>query len=347
MRTSPNHRDAVGENSRPAGITRPKSIAALPLQLPGAGSTCYPSRQNNPTGGMSEMAHFESIPAGFPCWLELETTDQAAAKNFYTSLFGWSVADYPMEPGVFYSMFSLGNRNVAAAYQLSPEMKAEGVRPHWAIYFAVDSADETTARARSLGAAVIMEPMDVMDVGRMTGGLFPQGRYFGNGVGVGFDAVVGFEALKLKWLTGFPSYIVATLKTVFLYFDAPLVRVDYDDKTLKLPALMVSTMNGRRLGGGFFMAPEGKPDDGLFDICIARQVGRARVFTLVPHFMKGTQATQPEITMLQARRVVITAERGVLPAHIDGETASLEGKQITLELLPRQMEFLTPYGATA
>ncbi len=187
----------------------------------------------------------------------------------------------------------------------------------------------------------------VMDVGRMTGGLFPQGRYFGNGVGVGFDAVVGFEALKLKWLTGFPSYIVATLKTVFLYFDAPLVRVDYDDKTLKLPALMVSTMNGRRLGGGFFMAPEGKPDDGLFDICIARQVGRARVFTLVPHFMKGTQATQPEITMLQARRVVITAERGVLPAHIDGETASLEGKQITLELLPRQMEFLTPYGATA
>ena len=187
----------------------------------------------------------------------------------------------------------------------------------------------------------------VMDVGRMTGGLYPQGRYFGNGVGVGFDAVVGFEALKLKWLTGFPSYIVATLKTVFLYFRAPLVRIEYDDQTLTLPALMVSTMNGRRLGGGFFMAPEGKPDDGLFDICIARQVGRARVFTLVPHFMKGTQATQPEITMVRARRVVVTAEKGVLPAHADGETVSLEGTQLTLELLPQQIEFITPYGPVA
>ena len=187
----------------------------------------------------------------------------------------------------------------------------------------------------------------VMDVGRMTGGLYPQGRYFGNGVGVGFDAVVGFEALKLKWLTGFPSYIVATLKTVLLYFRAPLVRIEYDDQTLTLPALMVSTMNGRRLGGGFFMAPKGKPDDGLFDICIARQVGRARVFTLVPHFMKGTQATQPEITMVRARRVVVTAEKGVLPAHADGETVSLEGTQLTLELLPQQIEFITPYGAAA
>ncbi len=186
-----------------------------------------------------------------------------------------------------------------------------------------------------------------MDVGRMVGGLFPQGRYFGNGLGIGFDAVVGFEAVKLKWLTGFPSYIVATLKTVFLYFHAPTVRIEYDGQTLTLPALMVSTMNGRRLGGGFFMAPDSKPDDGWFDICVARQVGRVRVFGLIPHFMKGTQATQPEISMLRARRVVITADKGVLPAHADGETVSLEGTRIELELLAQQIEFVTPYGAAA
>ena len=52
-----------------------------------------------------------------------------------------------------------------------------------------------------------------IDVGWVVGGLYPQGRYFGNGVGIGFDAVVGFEALKMKWLHGFPSYIVAALKT--------------------------------------------------------------------------------------------------------------------------------------
>jgi diacylglycerol kinase (ATP) len=45
-----------------------------------------------------------------------------------------------------------------------------------------------------------------MDVGLVSGGLYPEGRYFGNGVGIGFDAVVGFEAVKMTWLTGFPSW---------------------------------------------------------------------------------------------------------------------------------------------
>ena len=66
-----------------------------------------------------------------------------------------------------------------------------------------------------------------IDVGRVAGGLYPEGRYFGNGIGVGFDAVVGFEAVKMTWLHGFPSYIVAVLKTVFLYYKAPLVTIEF------------------------------------------------------------------------------------------------------------------------
>jgi diacylglycerol kinase (ATP) len=178
-------------------------------------------------------------------------------------------------------------------------------------------------------------------------GVHAYGRYFGNGVGIGFDAVVGFEALKLKWLTGFPSYIVAVLKTVFLYYRAPLLRIEHDAGTITQPCLMVSTMNGRRFGGGFMMAPQGEPDDGWFDCCIVRQVSRLRCFGIIPHFMKGTQATQPEVTMVQSRRFVMTAEQGTIPAHIDGETVCTEGKQLTLELLPKQIEVIcSPVGTT-
>ena len=179
-----------------------------------------------------------------------------------------------------------------------------------------------------------------VDVGRVTGGFFPQGRYFGNGVGIGFDAVVGFEALKLKWLSGFPSYIVAALKTIFLYFRAPLLQIEYDDQTLTQPSLLVSIMNGRRMGGGFFMAPNGRVDDGVFDLCIARQISRARIFTLMPHFFDGTQVREPEITTGQARRVVVTALQGSLPAHGDGETLCYEGQQLTMELLPHAIEMI-------
>ena len=180
-----------------------------------------------------------------------------------------------------------------------------------------------------------------IDVGLATGGLYPAGRYFGNAVGIGFDAVVGFEAVKLKWLSGFPSYIVAALKTIFLYYRAPLVKIEYDGQTITQPSLMVSIMNGRRLGGGFMMAPQDRTADGLFDLTIAQQVSRAHIFALLPKFLKGTQATDPAVKTAQAQRVVVTALEGVLPAHIDGETFCVEGKQLTLELVPRQIEIAT------
>ena len=179
-----------------------------------------------------------------------------------------------------------------------------------------------------------------IDIGRVTGGDYPQGRYFGNGVGIGFDAVVGFEALKMTRLTGFLSYIVAALKTIFLYFKAPTVRIDYDGQVLELPALMVSIMNGRRMGGGFMMAPDASPADGLLDLCIARQVSRGRIFTLIPHFMKGDQATQESITTARARQVQVTAVAGALPAHADGETLCMAGERLDLELLPQQLELI-------
>ena len=179
-----------------------------------------------------------------------------------------------------------------------------------------------------------------IDVGRVVGGLYPQGRYFGNGVGIGFDAVVGFVALKMKRLTGFPSYIVAALKTIFLFYHAPRVRIEYDGQTLTLSSLLVSVMNGRRMGGGFMMGPNAQPDDGLFDLCIAEQVSRARILTLIPRFMNGTQSTHPAIRTARARRVVVTALEGVLPAHADGETLCVEGRELALEVLPRQVEII-------
>jgi diacylglycerol kinase family enzyme len=180
----------------------------------------------------------------------------------------------------------------------------------------------------------------MIDVGHVVGGLYPEGRFFGNGVGIGFDAVVGFEALKMKRLHGFASYIVAALKTIFLYYRAPLVRIEFDGQTITMPALMVSIMNGRRMGGGFMMAPQAKTDDGRFDVCIARQVSRPRIFALIPRFMQGTQASHPAITTVRTRQIKVTALEGVLPAHADGETLCTEGKELSLELLPAQIEMI-------
>lgn len=180
----------------------------------------------------------------------------------------------------------------------------------------------------------------VIDVGRVTGGQYPKGRYFGNGVGIGFDAAVGFEAAKMERLHGFLAYLVATLKTVFLYYQAPIIRMEFNDQTLIQPSLLVSIMNGRRMGGGFMMAPQGQPDDGLLHLCIAGQVSRPRIFALIPRFLKGTQASHPAIQTGRTQRIVATAVEGTLPAHADGETIATEGRQLDIELLPRQMQVI-------
>jgi diacylglycerol kinase (ATP) len=183
-----------------------------------------------------------------------------------------------------------------------------------------------------------------IDVGRVTGGLYPQGRYFGNGIGIGFDAVVGFEALKLAPLSGFASYIVAALKTISLYDHGPRLRIELDGQARVQETLMVSVMNGRRMGGGFHMAPKGDPGDGQFDVCIAGQVTRGRILSLIPHFLKGDQEGQPAISVARCRQVRVVAEEGVLPAHADGETLCVDGHELQAELLPAQIEVLSAVG---
>ena len=189
-------------------------------------------------------------------------------------------------------------------------------------------------------AALSEDRRRTIDIGRVEGPTLPKERFFGNGVGIGFDAVVGFEAAKLKRLRGFLGYLVAALKTIFLYFHAPLVHIEHDTGTLEVASLMVSVMNGRRLGGGFMMAPQALVDDGFLNLCIARQVSRPRIFALIARFMKGTQADHPAITTLRTQWVSVTARQGVLPAHADGETLCTEGTQLTIRLLPSQIEIV-------
>lgn len=179
-----------------------------------------------------------------------------------------------------------------------------------------------------------------MDVGKVSGGYYPDGRYFGNGVGIGFDAVVGFEALKMKRLQGFASYMVAALKTIFLYYTPPKVSLVHDQSSQEFYTLMISIMNGRRMGGGFHMAPHSYMNDSLFDICIATRVSRPRIFTLIPLFMKGTQAGHPAIMTLQTRKLTVSALQGSLPAHADGETICTAGESLVLEMLPHQLQIV-------
>lgn len=172
----------------------------------------------------------------------------------------------------------------------------------------------------------------VMDVGLVAGGDYPQGRYFGNGVGIGFDAVVGFEAAKIIRVRGFLSYLIAALRTIFLYYQAPRIQLETDEGAMTLSALMVSVMNGRRMGGGFLMAPSARTDDGHLSLCIAEQVSKIGILRLIPHFLRGSQFSQSSIHGAQSKRVRVLALDGRLPVHADGETICTAGSELRIEI---------------
>jgi len=124
------------------------------------------------------MRLIDKHPPGAFCWIELSTTDQSAAKSFYSSLFGWASQDFPMGPNDFYTMFQLEGRHTGAAYTMRPEQRAQAVPPHWMIYISVESADDAASRAAQLGGKVVAPPMDVFDAGRMAVAQDPTGAVF-------------------------------------------------------------------------------------------------------------------------------------------------------------------------
>ena len=115
-------------------------------------------------------------------WVELYTTDAAAAKAFYDSVFSWRSEDMPMGEGMNYTVVSPPASGEDGPHggimQLGPENLAAGSTSEWHPYFEVTDCDATFAAATQHGATVLFAPMDAPDIGRMAMLLDPSGAPF-------------------------------------------------------------------------------------------------------------------------------------------------------------------------
>ncbi|MSO79318.1 MAG: VOC family protein [Acidimicrobiia bacterium] len=121
------------------------------------------------------MPTMTAYTPGVPCWIDLSTADREAAMKFYTAVLGWKDYDVSPEEAGFYTMPRMKDQSVAGMMTQSDDETNMGVPPHWNTYVRVDSADDATKKAKDLGATIVVEPMDVMDVGRMAVFLDPEG----------------------------------------------------------------------------------------------------------------------------------------------------------------------------
>jgi YegS/Rv2252/BmrU family lipid kinase len=166
-----------------------------------------------------------------------------------------------------------------------------------------------------------------------------ESRYFNNTVGLGFDADVLLETRRLKLGRGFMLYLLGLLRVLASDGRWPYpVTVTLDGQMLPQRAVtLVTVCNGRRVGGGFYLTPAAQPDDGLFDVIVADQLGRLRLATFITRVMRGTHVTAKPVHLHRGRHLLVESERG-MPGHGDGEVLCTAGRRVEFELLPGRLK---------
>lgn len=117
-----------------------------------------------------------SVPNQF-CWVELSTTDPAAAKQFYAKIFGWQLSDME-SPNGSYTVAKVGDGNVCGMMLLPEEAKKMGAPPNWLSYVAVSDANAAVQKIESLGGKVLKAPFEAGGMGVMAVIQDPTGAVF-------------------------------------------------------------------------------------------------------------------------------------------------------------------------
>jgi len=159
-----------------------------------------------------------------------------------------------------------------------------------------------------------VKTIDLMVVKDNTGHV----EYVDNTLGIQFGAFATLHSHTITRLQGFMMYLWAVIKTIVLNHDAPLMTIETDKETLEHEVQYLVLCNGPREGGGFFVAPDAIPDDGVLDFAMIHKVSRLMMFRIVPEVMKGTHGKFKQVTLGRFKKLKLVSERP-LAIHADGE----------------------------
>lgn len=165
-------------------------------------------------------------------------------------------------------------------------------------------------------------------------------RCFVNGLGIGLDAQVARDVLKMERLRGAPAYITAAVRQVFRFRAFP-VTLSTPEEQFELTCLSVGIANGIYAGGGFRLAPRADLDDGLIDISALGDYPKLERLFRLPKVRAGKHVDWKNVTYRQASEVTISSPKKLI-AHVDGEPYRLPSDSFTVRALPQALRVLVP-----
>ena len=164
-------------------------------------------------------------------------------------------------------------------------------------------------------------------------------RYFANVGSVGMSAAVAQRANGMSKALGGKATFFYALTRVFFEWENTVVSVQLDDERREARMHDVVVANGRWHGGAMLLAPEAKPDDGLFDVVLIGDVTKRDFVTTAPKIYKGTYLSHPKVELLRSRTVAVDAVEH-LPIELDGEQVGTT--PVRFEIVPAALRVRVP-----
>ena len=163
-------------------------------------------------------------------------------------------------------------------------------------------------------------------------------RFFANGVGIGFDAIVTHYSSTIRLPLGKLVYVAGLARALIHGIVTPELTVTADDFHYEGRATLANIANGPWLGGQFKIAPHANNADGMLDLVLAEPITRLRVVDLLPLLKAGTHLDEPEVRHARVSRVAVECSEAI-PSHLDGEVQPLASR-FEIEVLPGALRLL-------
>lgn len=149
----------------------------------------------------------------------------------------------------------------------------------------------------------------------------PRERYFINVADVGIGGpVVNLVNSSSKRLGGKISFLLAGVRATLQSKNFRMtVKLDGEILCEQRPHYFAAIANGRYFGGGIYIAPKARLNDGLFDVVLAGDFSLLeKIFKILPRLYTGKIGELKKVRMLRGQRLHISAAPPIL-IEADGE----------------------------
>jgi YegS/Rv2252/BmrU family lipid kinase len=159
---------------------------------------------------------------------------------------------------------------------------------------------------------------------------------------LGFDSEANRYANAAPGRLGGLVYLYGALRALAGWKPAAF-EVDVDGERVGFAGWSVAAANSKAYGGGMYLAPDARLDDGALDVVLSYATSKAYFLRGLPKVFNGSHVDDPNIRVLRGAQVSIDADR---PFDVFADGDPIGTLPITLRVLPGALDVLLPAGAT-